>query len=208
MIVNYIKRQIKLALMKKRWRRMNEHNFTRINSFFDFSLVEVGRGTYGTIRVLSTSSASKIRIGSYCSISDNVTFIINNEHNTHLISTYPFRKQILKSGAEAISKGDIIIEDDVWIGYGCTILSGVRIGQGAVLAAGSVVTKDVPPYAIVGGVPASVIRFRFAKEIITQLCCIDYSKIDYEYVAKHIEQLYKPVDEFSNLSWLPLKPND
>ena len=64
---------------------------------------------------------------------------------------------------EATSKGDIIVQDDVWIGYGATILSGLTIGQGAVIAAGSVVTKDVTPYSVVAGVPARVIKYHFGE---------------------------------------------
>lgn len=70
---------------------------------------------------------------------------------------------------EATSKGDIVVKDDVWIGYGSIILSGVHIGQGAVIAAGSVVSHDVPPYAIVGGVPARLIKYRFSEEMTKKL---------------------------------------
>lgn len=104
---------------------------------------------------------------------------------------------------EAVSKGDITIEDDVWIGYGATILSGVKIGQGAVIAAGAVVTRDVPPYAIAGGVPAKVIKWRFPQAIIDKLVKIDFSKLDEKMVRKHIDELYEKVDENTDLSWLP-----
>ena len=205
MIGSYIKRNIKLAIAKKKWRKINKHNFTRIDSLFDFSLVSIGKGTYGTIKVLSTGNKSKVEIGSYCSISDDVTFIINNDHPTDLISTFPFRKKIFNYDSESISKGNITIGDDVWIGYGCTILSGVKIGQGAVLGSGSVVTKDVPPYAIVGGVPAKVLKYRFNEEQIEKLNKIDFSSIDYDFISKHIDDLYVPVNKISDFSWLPQK---
>lgn len=79
-----------------------------------------------------------------------------------------------------------MIKDDVWIGAQATIMSGVTIGQGAVIGAKALVTKDVPPYAIVGGVPAKVIKYRFEKEIIDELLKIDFSKFDYKVIKEHI----------------------
>ena len=109
---------------------------------------------------------------------------------------------------EAITKGPIIISDDVWIGFGCLILSGVKIGQGAVVAAGSVVTKDIEPYAIVGGTPAKFIKYRFDKEIRDKLLKIDFSKIDDNFILENKEHLYDEInadniDEF--LKQCPLK---
>ena len=121
------------------------------------------------------------------------------------VSTYPFKKLMLHGEQEAISKGDIIIEDDVWIGYGAIILSGVHIGQGAAIAAGAVVSKDVPAYAIVGGVPAKIIKYRFSESVRRQLEKIDFSKIENKFVEEHISQLYEEIDENTDLSWLPLK---
>lgn len=108
-------------------------------------------------------------------------------------------------GKDAFSKGDIIVDDDVWIGYGATIMSGVHIGQGAVVAAGAVVTKDVPPYAIVGGVPAKVIKYRFEPEMIEELLKVDYSKLTKEDIEKHIDDLYKKLKDPSQLDWMPKK---
>ena len=205
MLIGFFIRKAKLAMAKKKWRKINKHNFTRVNSLFDFSLVEVGYRTYGTIKVLSTNHDSRIKIGAFCSISDNVAFIINNEHPTNLLSTYPFKTKMKLCDSESISKGDIVLEDDVWIGYGCTILSGVTIGQGAIVAAGSVVTKDVPPYAVVGGVPAKVIKYRFNESTVRQLIDIDFSRINDQIIVDHIEEFYRPVDELSDFSWLPKK---
>ncbi len=107
---------------------------------------------------------------------------------------------------EAKTKGDIIVDDDVWIGYGATILSGVHIGQGAVVAAGAVVSKDVPPYAIVGGVPAKVIKYRFNQEMIHELLNVDYSKLTKKMVEEHVGDLYKPLTDAEQLNWMPKKP--
>ena len=99
------------------------------------------------------------------------------------ISTYPFGGDAENS----VSKGDIIIDDDVWIGHHVTILTGVHVGQGVVIAAGAVVTKDVPPYAIVGGVPAKIIKYRFPDDMIKKLLMIDYSKLNDEIVENNRE---------------------
>lgn len=96
---------------------------------------------------------------------------------------------------EARSKGSIVIKDDVWVGANSLILSGVTIGQGAVVAAGSVVTKDVPPYAIVGGNPAKIIRYRFEEKIIKKLLKIDYSKINPDKIIPNIKYWYEQVTE-------------
>lgn len=81
-----------------------------------------------------------------------------------MVSTYPFRNNILKKQLDTCNKGNIRIDDDVWIGEGALFLSGVHVGQGAVIAARSVVVKDVPPYAVVGGNPAGLIKYRCSKK--------------------------------------------
>ena len=93
----------------------------------------------------------------------------------------------------------------MWIGLNATIMSGVEIGQGAIVAAGAVVTRNVPPYAIVGGVPAKVIKYRFEQEIIDKLKRIDYSKINEEFVAEHLEMFYQSVDANIDIAQFPLK---
>lgn len=143
-------------------------------------------------------------IGNFCSIGPNTAFILNADHYTTHISSYPFKVQCLHSAElEGISRGDIVIDDDVWIGYGATILSGVHIGQGAVVAAGAVVTKDDPPYAIVGGVPAKVIKYRFEPEMIEELLKIDYGKLSKEDIEKHIDELYMDLKDKRQLDWVP-----
>lgn len=100
---------------------------------------------------------------------------------------------------ESFGKGDIIVDDDVWIGYGATIMSGVHIGQGAV------VTKNVSPYAIVGGVPAKVIKYRFELEMIEELLKIDYSKLTKVDIEKQINELYVELKDKRQLDWMPRK---
>jgi carbonic anhydrase/acetyltransferase-like protein (isoleucine patch superfamily) len=141
-------------------------------------IVEVGEGTYGAtgIEVLEWQHGSVVRIGKYCSITENVTILLGENHAHDRISTYPFQRIMLGvvDGAkpDSYTNGDVTIGHDVWIGMGVTIMSGVSIGHGSIIAAYSHVTKDVPPYHIVGGNPAKVIRKRFTDEEIGQLLAL------------------------------------
>ncbi len=197
--------KVKNKLFQMKWKKYNSHNQTIPARLFFSQVVSVGKGTYGGLNILTYNKNTRLFIGHYCSIAPNVTFILSADHYLNNISTYPFLVKTLGHDFEGVAKGDIIVGDDVWIGYGATIMSGVHIGQGAVVAAGAVVTKDVPSYAIVGGVPAKVIKYRFSPEIIEKLMKIDYSKLDKETVEKNIDKLYEPVTEDTDLSWLPQK---
>lgn len=145
----------------------------------DLSKVEVGRYTYGRLNVFSYGSKEeKLKIGDFCSIAGTAKFICGGGHDTTTLLTYPVKQKILNTGS-ASCKGPIIVEDDVWIGESAILMSGVHIGRGAVIGAGAVVTKDIPPYAVAVGVPATVIKYRFSKEIIDRL-----KKIDFETISK------------------------
>lgn len=119
----------------------------------------------------------KLVIGKFCSVASGVKFLFNAaNHAMTSLSTYPFPIFWEEWGLDPArvteawdNKGDIIIGNDVWIGYEAVILAGVRIGDGAVIGARAVVTKDVAPYSIVGGVPAKEIRKRFAPDVIAKL---------------------------------------
>jgi virginiamycin A acetyltransferase len=117
----------------------------------------------------------KLIIGKFCMIASDVTFIMNGaNHLTDAVSTYPFAIfghgwEKAMEGRHYPVKGDTVIGNDVWIGYKATIISGVTIGDGAIIAANAVVTKDVAPYAIVGGNPAAEIRKRFPEDKIRRL---------------------------------------
>ena len=132
----------------------------------------VGKGTYGKPIVHSWGEPSTLKIGKFCSISGNVHVLLGGNHRTDWITTYPFpvfwdnAKHITE---QSISKGDVLIGNDVWVGMESMILSGVKIGNGAVIGARAVVSKDVPPYSIVAGNPAVVVKKRFPDEDISAL---------------------------------------
>lgn len=172
------------------------------------SQIHVGAYTYGAIEAYMFHDDVELRIGSFCSIAPGVKFVPAGDHYTDHISSYPFISKIIRPGEnEAVSKGSILVDDDVWIGCNAVILSGVHIGQGAVVAAGAVVSKDVPPYAIVGGIPAKVLRYRFSDEIIQELLKIDYSKLTDSMIIQHEKELYETLSDPARLSWLPKKEN-
>ncbi len=189
-------RKLNMYRCQRKWKRLNSHNFTEMGSrMYDFNRVSVGNGTYGTINVIQfdNDSSGNLKIGHYCSIAPEVSFVIDGEHNYKSVSTYPFKQRYLGGKDTSETKGDILIGDDVWIGYRATILSGVKIGQGAVIAAGAVVVSDVAPYTIVGGVPAKVIRKRFTDDVIEQLIKLDYSKLNISKINMVSDYLYREV---------------
>lgn len=184
---------IKTKILKTKYRKQNSHNFTTIKNGCDIKKITVGKGTYGVIDIKTYGGQNcNLRIGNYCSIADDTVFILGGEHSYNRISTYPFKANFLEE-PESQNKGDIIIQDDVWIGYGSTILSGVNIGQGAIIGAKSVVAKDIPPYAIFVG--NKVVKYRFSENIIRKLLQIDFSKLNNKFIKDNIDILYKDVNE-------------
>lgn len=134
--------------------------------------VIIGDFTYGSPIISDFGDGSKLEIGKFCSIANNVSIMLGGNHNTKFISTYPFNvlmKSFSDIKSHPLSNGDIVIGNDVWLSNDCTIMSGVTIGNGAVVGNKALVTKDVPPYAIVGGVPAKIIRMRFDEKTIETL---------------------------------------
>lgn len=201
-----IKERMKKIKRNKKWRKLNPNNSVTSSNNFSLNSVKVGNYTYGNLTVLNYNKNEKLYIGNYCSIASGVVFVLNADHPINRISTFPFKVKCLYTESfEAVSKGDILVDDDVWIGQNAIILSGVHIHQGAVVAAGAVVTKDVPPYAIVGGVPAKIIKYRFDPEMIEELLKVDYSKLTKEMIAEHIDDLYQGLTDKKQLDWMPKK---
>jgi len=190
-LLNDIRRSLRLNRFRRKWSKNNPNNDTIPNTIFDVNSVSVEDYSYGELNVISFDNKSKLIIGKFVSIAQNVTFLLDVEHYTNHLMTYPFKAKILlEEKPETFSKGNIVVEDDVWIGYGATILSGVTIGRGAVIAAGALITKDVPNYSIVGGVPAKIIRKRFGEEIIDDVRNVDLSVINDKFVENNLEKLY------------------
>ena len=139
----------------------------------------------------------KLKIGKFCSIACGTKFLFNSaNHALDSLSTYPFplffeewnlEKEKVTEAWD--NRGDIVIGNDVWIGYEAVILSGVTIGDGAIIGTRAVVTKDVPPYTIVGGVPAKPIRKRFDEKVIKELLKIKWWDWTEEKIARNIENI-------------------
>jgi len=202
-IIRYIRLILSRRAWRKSWREKNSHNTVETCNSFDINLVDIGRYTYGKITVLAEGDLAKLTIGSFCSLGTGTTFMLNAEHNMECISTFPFKVKVFGDRVvEAETKGNIVLKDDVWIGENAMIMSGVTISQGAVVGAESVVTKDVPPYAIVAGNPARVIRYRFSDDVIEKLLKIDYSKLELDFIMSHKEEFYKPINSIEDIKWI------
>lgn len=188
--------QVKIYRHIAQFRSQNRHNETVPVNIFPIKKVSVGNHSYGEIYLTDHSDLDvTLKIGNYCSIAPGVKFLLAGEHNTNTASTFPFKAKFRLVKNEAASRGSIIIHDDVWIGANSLILSGVQIGRGAVIAGGSVVTKDVPPYAVVGGNPAKVLRFRHSEEVIQHISKIDFSRLSREVIMENLEFFYEPLTE-------------
>lgn len=138
----------------------------------------------------------RLMIGKFCAIATGVKFIMNGaSHKMSGFSTYPFN--IFGNGWERVTpepqelpfKGDTVIGNDVWLGYEAMIMPGVQIGDGAIVAAKSVVTSNVPPYTIVGGNPARLIRQRFSDEVVRELLAIAWWSWDIEKITRNLEKI-------------------
>lgn len=173
------------------WRQRNSHNQTVIRNLFDFDKVTVGNATYGPLNVQEWGHADEhLSIGHYVSIAEGVTFLLGGNHPYNGVTTFPVKVKYLGHSREAETKGPIRVSDDVWFGHNAMVMSGVTISQGAVIAAGSVVTRNVPPYAIVAGNPARVIKYRFPENTIQMLMQIKYERIKPAHLAELGLNLY------------------
>ena len=183
-----------------------------ISSLKKRGLFSCGINTYGVnnLRIdVYQGSESKITIGKYCSIGPDVRIITGGIHPTERISTFPFRAQWQLDGAfidgMPFSKGEIQIGNDVWIGTGVTILSGIKIGHGSVLAANALITKDVRPYSIVGGNPARELGRRFSEAIIQSLLDIRWWDFPDLLIQEHLGLFDLPLDRHTIEKLLAIK---
>lgn len=157
-------------------------------------VITADHGTYGQPIVhYHEGDTAVVRIGKYCSIAPGVAIMPGGNHRTDWVSTYPFRIRYGLDGAgtdgHPASKGDIIVGSDVWIGQEAVILSGVTIGDGAVIAARAVVTRDVPAYGIAAGNPARVVAHRFSEAEREQLLRIRWWDWPEDVILAHVDSL-------------------
>lgn len=132
----------------------------------------IGDYTYGKPQISQWGEGATLTIGRFCSIATGAQILLGGNHHVDWPTTYPFPEffvQHANISGYATGKGDVNIGNDVWIGMDAMVLSGITIGDGAVIAARAVCTKDVPPYAIVAGNPARIVRYRFEEEVIAAL---------------------------------------
>jgi chloramphenicol O-acetyltransferase type B len=147
--------------------------------------------TFAPMRVYYENGDPPVRVGRYCSINETVTFMPGGEHPLDAVTTFFFYWGMGEGEPEpAGSRGPITVGNDVWIGRDALIMSGITVGHGAVVAARAVVTKDVAPYEIVGGVPARHIGWRFDEQIREELLKIAWWEWPVAAVLAHRAQLY------------------
>lgn len=150
-----LKSQLKLLNKPKR----SQQTFNKL-----YPRYKMGVNCYGVPKIKHAHPNATLTIGNYCSIAKNVQIFLGGNHRLDWITTFPFPiffQNAMHINDSATTNGNVSIGSDVWLCENCTILSGITIGHGAVVANGSVVTKDVSPYEIVGGNPAKHIRWRF-----------------------------------------------
>lgn len=175
----------------------HEVEIRRFQKAIQEGYVTMGAHSYGTPKVMIDKIVGeKVSIGKYCSIAADVSILLGSGHNTQWVTTYPIRIKHKLPGAlkdgHPMGKGNVTIGNDVWIGRGSFIMSGVTIGDGAVIAANSMVVKDVAPYSIVGGNPAKFIKNRFSEEQIAALLQIQWWNWPDDKVKQEVGLLCSP----------------
>lgn len=151
-------------------------------------IVKKGDWTYGD--PIIRGDISNVYIGKYCSIAQNVIVDCGWGHNYNFVSTFPFNaffEAAKHINGHPVSKGDITIGNDVWIGEGSVLMGGINVGDGAVVGTNSVVTTDVKPYSIVGGVPSKHIKYRFDYTTISKLIELKWWEYPHEKIMSCVD---------------------
>jgi virginiamycin A acetyltransferase len=154
---------------------------------------EIGEFTYfsPTLSLNAWKPGERIVIGKFCSIGEHVVIATGGMRRTDLAALFPFDHEIYRTTP------DTTIGHDVWIGMASMVVGGVQVGHGAVLATGSVVLTDVPPFAIVAGNPARVVRYRFSEEMVKRLLRIAWWDWPIEKIAANRSWFFEPIDAFA-----------
>lgn len=157
------------------------------------SWAQIGKYTYysSDIQLRTWMPNEKVVIGNYCSIADRVVIFTGGMRRTDVAALYPFDVRRAYKSTKNTTIGN-----DVWIGSGVTVLGGVQVGDGAILASQAVVFEDVPPFAVAAGNPAKVIHYRFSKRIVDRLLRIAWWYWPNDKVQTNLDWFYKPIQEF------------
>lgn len=168
--------------------KIGEHN-GGMNIIFHENKVKVTSGlySYGTVNVHSFRPGGEVRIGNYTSISD-ITLLMGGNHHTDL-TTYPLMSVFYGKEDNKVPR-NISIGSDVWIGFNSLIMEGVSIGDGAIIGAGALITRDVPPFSVVVGNPGRIVKFRFEESVIERLLRVKWWDLDIDTVRGFIDLLY------------------
>jgi acetyltransferase-like isoleucine patch superfamily enzyme len=171
----------------------------------DFAHIAAGKFSYGKPLIMGWDGTpeTQVTIGKFCSIADGVRMLLRVNHPIHSPSTYPLTKilEVHHDGQYEWSRGPIMIGHDVWIGQDAVIIGGVTINHGAVVANHAIVTKDVPPYGIVAGNPARLVKLRFDEPTIKKLLQIQWWNWSDVLIKKHAILLSMgKIDDFSKLA--------
>ncbi len=160
------------------------------------NIIKVGNFTYGEPpNIRYWGEDYKLEIGNFCSLADNINIFLGGNHQTRSITTSPLQiffgkfEQGKISPSKHKKKRSLKIGNDVWLGSGCTIMSGIEIGDGAVVGARAVIASNVPPYAFVIGNPGRVVKYRFEPDIIQRLLKLQWWEWPPEIISKHLTEL-------------------
>lgn len=171
--MSFLRRGRVMAAALKVFRRLRKQRVVDLAS--QYPQYAIGRGSYGDLQVLEFGEGATLRVGAYCSFARGSQVFLGGGHRIDWVTTFPFsalNARFANIEGHPISRGDVSIGNDVWLGREAMVLSGVTIGHGAVIGARALVTRDVPPYAIVAGNPAVLIRHRFDPEIVRRLLAV------------------------------------
>ncbi len=164
----------------------------------EYQEFNIGEWTMGCPTISKFLEEGTLTIGKFCSFADDVVILLGGEHDYENVSTYPFGQLLWRfSKTRTVhTKGDVTIGNDVWVGRGAIIRSGVTIGDGAVIGAGSVVVADIPDYAIAGGNPAKVIKYRFNPDVIEKLLLLKWWDWPWKVLREYIPELMSHSETF------------